>query len=145
MEEFLAFFSVKANSEPEVDSDCTGDKEFIRWWRRWVLALFKGVFRTPSGWTSSTRLAAPTVVGRRGLPCCAAVSLGTDRHIVVNVTSAPPPPPPPPPSRLRQVDAFVDFSCLVVVDMLVHGEHAATGSAMRRRQRRLRQWRRHER
>ena len=28
---------------------------------------------------------------------------------------------------------------------MVHGEHAATGSAMRRRQRRLRQWHRHER
>ena len=33
--------------------------------------------------------------------------------------------PPPPHSRLRQVDAFVDFSCFAVVDMLVHGEHAA--------------------
>ena len=29
--------------------------------------------------------------------------------------------------------------------MLLHGEHAATGSALRRRQRRLRQWHRHER
>ena len=40
------------------------------------------IFRTPSSWTSSARLAAtflsprwPTVVGRRGLPCCAAVFL----------------------------------------------------------------------
>ena len=31
-------------------------------------------------------------------------------------------------TKLRQVDAFVDFSCLVVFDILVHGEHAATGS-----------------
>ena len=70
----------------------------------------------------------------------------TDTH--THAPSLPPPPPPPLRghfgSRLRQVDAFVDFSRFVV-DMPVHGEHAATGSAMRRRQRRLRQWHRHER
>ena len=45
-----------------------------------VFAVFCGIFRTPSIWTSSARLAAtflsprwPTVVGRRGLSCCAAV------------------------------------------------------------------------
>ena len=47
-----------------------------------VFAVICGIFRTPSSWTSSARLAAtflsprwPTVVGRRGLPCCAAVFL----------------------------------------------------------------------
>ena len=42
-----------------------------------AVAVGKGVFRTPSTWTSSARLAAtflsprwPTVVGRRGLSCC---------------------------------------------------------------------------
>ena len=55
-------------------------------WRLWRwgggFRRFCGIFRTPSIWTSSARLAAtflsprwPTVVGRRGLPCCAAVFL----------------------------------------------------------------------
>ena len=47
-----------------------------------VSAVICDIFRTPSSWTSSARFAAtflsprwPTVVGRRGLPCCAAVFL----------------------------------------------------------------------
>ena len=58
---------------------------FLLWrlWRwRGGFAVNCGIFRTPSSWTSSARLAAtflsprwPTVVGRQRLPCCAAVFL----------------------------------------------------------------------
>ena len=111
--------------------------------------LFRAVYTgTRPGLTPAIR-AGKGWRGRRELaPRCSATQLGAclcchiDKDMSVTHRSEPQPPPQP---RLRQVDAFVDFSRLVVVDMLVHGEHAATGSAMRRRQRRLRQWHRHQR
>ena len=58
-----------------------------------AVAVGKGVFRTPSTWTSSARLAAtflsprwPTVVGRRGLPCCSCDScVHIDRDMLASI------------------------------------------------------------
>ena len=61
---------MKANSHPEVKSDCTCNKVFMWRWERRGFAFFHGVFRTPSSWTSSARHATtllsprwPAVVG----------------------------------------------------------------------------------
>ena len=72
-----------------------------------------GIFRTPSSWTSSARLAAtflsprwPTVVGRRGLLCCAAVflnSISTETSLSIYTRSEPQPPQPPQASRCKRL------------------------------------------
>ena len=121
-----------------------------------------GIFRTPSSWTSSARLAAtflsprwPTVVGRRGLPCCAAVfldSISTETSLSISrphhnhhnhhrrlgskgctTVATLNFPSVPDPSGWPRCDGCTRRSCR---------RHA---SARRRRERRLRSWAKHER
>ena len=86
---------------------------------------------------------------------CRTVVRHRQRHAINTVSepppSPPPPPPPPhtPPPPKAQIGLVIFCSELFftlpsVIDMPLHGEFAV-GAAMRRRQRRLRSWLRHER
>ena len=77
----FSIFSVKVDLDPEVDSACSFH-ELLMW--RWVFRCFSCIFShsVQLDVELSARLAATflssrwsTVVGRRGLPCCAAVFL----------------------------------------------------------------------
>ena len=72
----------------------------------------------------------------------------TPSHTLSPSPPPPHPPPPPPPPKAQTGLVIVCFELLFtvpfVVDMPLHGGHAA-GAAMWRRQRRLRSWLRHER
>ena len=59
LEEIILLFCVKVYSDPEVDSASTCDEPSHGGGGGECFCLFfGGVFRTPSGWTSSARLVA---------------------------------------------------------------------------------------
>ena len=104
--------------------------------------------RAGKGWRG--RRESDSQVTCHPIHCMTAVWHGQTRH--TSTTSAPPPqppqppqPPPQPPKAQTGCSVCVgDFCCAFMLSTVV-GVGNATGAAMRRRQRRLRAWARHER
>ena len=72
------------------------------------------------------------------------IMAGMDQKNTYSVGLQPPPPPPPHKAQTGCSFCVGDFCCAFTLSTMV-GVGNATGAAMRRRQRRLRAWARHER